>query len=133
MTAVQTRAKTLTSSLSCNDCPFKGEDLGRDRFVCNHFNNVVQSNWKATLDCFDAIEAHELGGDPDNDNRGSGRLKRLLTMLMQDYKYVVKPGDVLGLAEFELGLRDGILRKERIDTFNEDSPYYEGYAIGLQY
>ena len=130
MTTVQTRAKTLTTDLACENCPFKGEDLGRGRFVCNNTNQVVQSNWTATLDCFDAIDAL---GEEGGENRGSGRLGRLLGMLTAKYAYIPKPGDALALAEFELGIRDGILRSPKIETFHESSPYYQGYAIALSY
>ena len=127
-----TRAKLLEPALSCLNCPLRGQELGRNRSQCNHDGKVVQHHWKATQDCLDAVEAQR--GD---DNRGSGRMNsriaRIVELLAEKYGQEYDRPDPLLWGEFELGLRHGILRQEKMTTFNPDSPYYRGYEIGLQH
>jgi hypothetical protein len=121
-------ALTVEFALTCKNCPLKGEDLGRDRAVCNLTGQVVRHHHKAALDCMEAVD--KLGGEEDN--RGSGRVARLLDLL-QERHGGLNYEDELEREEFRLGLRNGLERREKIKTFHADSPYYKGYTIALAY
>lgn len=132
-----TRAKLLEPALSCFNCPLRGQELGRNRSQCNHDGKVVQHHWKATQDCLDAVETQAQEGEGTAPHRGGGRMNsriaRIVDLLAEKYGQEYDRPDPLAWGEFELGLRHGILRQEKMTTFNPDSPYYRGYDIGLQH
>ncbi len=129
---MSTKAQLLDFSVACSNCPFaEDRGLGRDRLYCLKDEQVVKAHWTATLDCAEAIEATNSNGFVgDEDNRGSGRWKVLLQALSNKHNDWT---DELDRSQFDLGLRHGVTREPKITEFTEDSPYYEGYGIGLEY
>lgn len=110
---------TLKLSTTCKECPLsKDAGLGRDRLICTRTGEVVRSHWTAVLDC------------EDEEGRGTGRLGRLLRPLLNQYGVGLSGCDRI---EFELGLREGILRKEKNSDFLPNSEYYAGFDIGLSW
>jgi hypothetical protein len=139
----RTKAQIMPSlGVTCKTCPFsKDNELGRDRLLCTHYNQVVSSTWGGNLDCLDAIELAKLKGDlpvqtmegqegEEDDNRGSGRLGRLLDALNNHYNDY---SNHLNHEQFRLGLRHGILKAPKMQAFHADSPYYEGYDVGYNH
>lgn len=99
----------------------KDNELGRDRLLCTRTDEVVRSHHEATLDCVEKI----------NQVRSKWhRLETLLRLLSEQHG---KPSEPLEAAEFELGLREGLLRSFINLDFLPGSQYCRGYEIGSKY